>query len=115
MDCERSAQRTVCYPQTNCLQRVPFLLAAQGCEQADGRPARLKALGWPSIRLFATRLSCKKPSFKYPHTNLFGLGRRPLKTFMEDNEELLRQGIVFEGMKILVRVSKQLLVTDPED
>ena len=41
--------------------------------------------------------------------------RGRLKTFMEDNEELLRQGLVFEGMKILVRVSKQLLVTDPED
>ncbi len=41
--------------------------------------------------------------------------RGRLKTFMEDNEPILRQGIVFDGMKLLVRVSKQLIVTDPED
>ena len=41
--------------------------------------------------------------------------RGRLKTFMEDNETLLRQGIVIDGMKVLVRVSKQLLVTDPEE
>ena len=41
--------------------------------------------------------------------------RGRLKTFMEDNEPILRQGIVMDGMKVLVRVSKQLLVTDPED
>ena len=41
--------------------------------------------------------------------------RGRLKTFMEDNEALLRQGIVIDGMKVVVRVSKQLLVTDPED
>ena len=41
--------------------------------------------------------------------------RGRLKTFMEDNEALLRQGIVIDGMKVLVRVSKQLLVTDPEE